>query len=762
MSPDNVGKHIGKINGLDGLRAISVIAVLFYHAHLPYMLGGYLGVEIFFVISGFLITSLLLAESRKTGRIDLVAFWKRRLLRLLPALLALLFLTTLVGAFILGEQASQFRMDIIASLFYVENWYQIHSGNSYFAEAGLPLLRHIWSLSIEEQFYLIWPPLVAGCLWLSKGRRILLGIVTSALLLASVWQGIHIFQPDEATGAKFLELINRVYLGTDTRAFGILAGALFAMLPFSGSVNRWQGRLFSLIGVVALGELLLLCVTLDASKPFLYQGGFALVDALTLAVIVVLVVDGNGLFAALLAWKPLEYIGQRSYGIYLWHWPIFKLVGNGDADNVTVLLNFAATFIAAEVSFRYLESPIRRGELGVWLSAGHAGVNCRRAFAGMIACCCMFMWVWSGLLLSRQVAYVDEVMESMRLNSVVLDGGSRKAVEVSRGQNAQMTEDGKIVGVLGGEQAPSYLAQVVGFAGEEQPEGGPKVNYVMARAIKDIREGGVGKQSGKVVGHSWVGQGKVKITAVGDSVMKGAAIALNEMAASSGAVPIVINAEESRSFGKAYEVLHDYKSKGLLGDIVIIHLGTNNSDIPEEQFNRLTDMLSDRRLILFVNAKSDKVKICDGVNEKLAQLASGVKNARVFDWKTVAEGRPDMFYSDKTHLRQTGARFYAEALFSRISQVLKSDEKIEYLQQDTGLKPSPPVDEQGDNKSADALHILLIGDSFMQGYGPALKMLLSKNGATVVDVSKPSTGLVMKSKYDWHEQLSDLLDKHAP
>ena len=314
------GVRLPYIPGLDGLRALAVIAVLLYHAGPRWAPGGFLGVEVFFVISGYLITSLLLAEWRQRGRIDLAAFWVGRARRLLPALYVLLVVTLAFAVLFLPEEVAGLRLDALAAVGYVTNWYLVLGQESYFEAVGRPsLLQHLWSLAIEEQFYLLWPLLFAAGMSLGTRRwwrrRLLLaalaalvGAAASALLMTVLY----------GTGVE----PSRLYYGTDTRATGLLVGAALAYVwaPFvwvprrtPGAMDRpaaprhgwvryarWFGRmrrrfgwtfplLLDAVGLASLGGLVWFCLRLDESQTFLYRGGFVSVALATAALIVVVV-----------------------------------------------------------------------------------------------------------------------------------------------------------------------------------------------------------------------------------------------------------------------------------------------------------------------------------------------------------------------------------------------------------------------------------------------------------------------------------------
>lgn len=360
--PGDVTPRLHYLPGLDGLRAIAVIAVLLYHAELS-VWGGFLGVESFFVLSGFLITSLLVGEWRLRGRINLVAFWLRRARRLLPALFLLLAVVLAFALLLLRSESSGLGGDTLAALGYVMNWHLIFSDRPYFDPTlRPPLLQHLWSLAIEEQFYLLWPLLCA------LGMRYLRSTGLLVVLLAGAAGSVGLMTALYDPGAD----PSRVYYGTDTRAAALMLGSALAVVWTPGSApaagSRGVGLALDFAGLLALGGLLVAFASMYEFHPQLYRGGFALVAVGTAVLIAAVAHPGARLVAAVMAWAPLRWIGLRSYGIYLWHWPVFQVTRpyqDLPLEGWALLaLRLTIVVVLAELSFRLVEMPVRRGALG--------------------------------------------------------------------------------------------------------------------------------------------------------------------------------------------------------------------------------------------------------------------------------------------------------------------------------------------------------------------------------------------------------------
>lgn len=363
-----------EIPALDGIRAVAVLLVLADHGGLPGVSGGFLGVDVFFVLSGFLITSLLLDELGRTGRIDLRAFWIRRARRLLPALLVVVLAVVGVRALFPPDAVTALRDDAVAAFFWMANWAFVAQRTDYFAQ-GSPAspLQHTWSLGVEEQYYLVWPvllvALVAALAWRGRMptlRRVRYVVFGVALAGAGASAAAAILLTSEATA-------NRVYFGTDTRVQALLIGAAAAALlvrdwstltmggrPLRSRWVRWPTRLLSVAGLAGVGVL----AHYATGAPDEYRMGlFTAVAAAAVLVVATVALDQEGPVARLLACPPLVWLGAVSYGVYLWHWPIF-LALNGEATGWSGWSLFAArcaaTLAVAVGSYWVLERPIRR------------------------------------------------------------------------------------------------------------------------------------------------------------------------------------------------------------------------------------------------------------------------------------------------------------------------------------------------------------------------------------------------------------------
>jgi len=594
--------RLSYLPGLDGLRAFAVIAVLLYHADLSWIRGGFLGVEVFFVISGYLITTLLLTEWHQQGRINLIGFWLRRARRLLPALYLLLVVTLAFAVVFLPGEVARLRDDALAAFAYVTNWYLILGEQSYFETVGRPsLLQHLWSLAVEEQFYVLWPLLLTVALWgvAPRGRwqrrRLALcialaGATGSALLMAILYQpGVD---------------PSRIYYGTDTRVAGLLFGAALAFVWVPGRLPRWAGRIRPLLldvaGLSALGALVWFYLRLDQYQPFLFQGGFTLVALATAVVILVAVHPHTHLGPHFLEWGPLRWIGLRSYSIYLWHWPVFMLTRPELDVPFTGLpllaLRLAVTIVLADLSYRFVETPIRTGALG------RAGRALREA---------------QGARRWRLGAYWSGAVGTGATFCVVL------GLALAHAQPPA---------------PPSYLsAESIHTEDTTTPES-------ETAPAADAPEG----------------TSKDTVTLVGDSVMLGSAGEL-ERALGNPAFATDVGLQPMG----VIEILKKRRAAGQLGEAVVVHAG-DNVPFTAEQFDEMMGLLEDVPKVVIVNVKvprpweqSNNEVLADGVRRY-------PDKAVLVDWNAASASRPELFVEDGIHLQPEGQQLYADLIAAHL------------------------------------------------------------------------------------------------
>ncbi|HZX54604.1 MAG TPA: acyltransferase family protein, partial [Ilumatobacteraceae bacterium] len=352
--------------GLDGLRAISVLAVILYHAGFTWMHGGFLGVEVFFVVSGFLITSLLLEERERTRGVRLQQFWLRRARRLLPALFAVL---VAVGAWIAlfgsAQQQSDIHRDVLPGLFYFANWGQIVGGAQYFG--NFSPLRHLWSLAVEEQWYLLWP-LAFVVLTRGNRRNVQIGrwvLCAAAAVMVLTW---WLASPSALTSDR----INFMYLSTLTRSSGLLlgAGAAFVWRPWRAKtgVSSGVGLMLNVAGLAATAGLIVAFINVHLTDRSLFRWQLALVSILSIVVVGAVVHPAATATRSFFGRPALVALGKRSYGLYLWSWPIMVLCGAYVGSWSRFIGAMSITIVVAEFSYVYIETPIRKGALGRWFT----------------------------------------------------------------------------------------------------------------------------------------------------------------------------------------------------------------------------------------------------------------------------------------------------------------------------------------------------------------------------------------------------------
>jgi peptidoglycan/LPS O-acetylase OafA/YrhL len=623
--PFDRGVAGSRMSGLDGLRAIAVAAVILYHLSPGIAVGGYLGVDIFFVISGFLITALLLREKDSAGRINLPNFWRGRARRLLPAL-AVLVLSCCTAAWLIGGNVLvDLGRQVLGAATFSSNWLAIAGHRSYFDETAPELFRNLWSLAVEEQFYLVWP-LAILLLVLVRKQRLRLVIVV-ALAAASALAMALVYLP----GAD----ATRVYYGTDTHSFGLAIGAALALLsqhwsalPLSWPRSaRW---ILPSTGTLSLGALAAASALMPADAPLVYQGGLAVVAVLTAVTIAGAVVPGSAL-GRVLDIAPLRWIGERSYGLYLWHWPVFILIlgalpewprlGAGGWLLGTIAL--AITVTAAALSYRFVEQPIRKNGF----RATFAAIALRWPHAvprrlGRVATILAVALVVAGSGFGTVAALGAD------------PGQSDAEMQIQRGQAAISEKQPS----AGSEASKTPAAQGSGTQSPGAQSPGPQ-DPAAAAPVPETRTPAALP-------------GGDQIAAIGDSVMLASAAGLQE------AFPgIQINAVVSRQMSQLPSIVQGMKTDGTLRPIIIIGLGTNGP-IDRASLDEARSVVGPRTQLVLVNVQAPRGWM-DGVDATLSQYAQQYRDVELANWRDAIAGQLGLLARDQIHPGSRGGEIYA-------------------------------------------------------------------------------------------------------
>ena len=625
--------EMGYLPGLDGLRAVAIIGVLLYHAGIDWMPGGFLGVDVFFVISGFLITSLILEEYDRSGRVNFTKFYLGRARRLLPAVAVLLIAVGLAVLIVYQDALSAFREDALATVFYVNNWWYIFVDQSYFESVGRPpLLKHLWSLSVEEQFYLIWP--VFALLLVRSGGRPLVRRLALVLAIAStVWMAVLSIRNGYPVDAD----PSRAYFGTDSHSMGLLVGAALATMwrpgRLSTQVPRGAQLIITGIGVASLAAVIGFYLFVGEFTPWLYRGGFLALAFFTTALIAAVTHPASFLGPAL-GTGILRYIGRRSYGIYLWHWPIFMVTRPGIdvewSEPVTFVVRIALTLVIAELSYRLVEMPIRRGVLGrAWSAVRSGGALGMRAIGTLIATGLVTVFgaaVAIALIMNPgdgRDAIPPDVAEAMG----IADGGPLELAIDDESSDAQDDAAANATAGISTDSGPDP-----GITNDDNTDSGEPV-----LSDEEIR----------------AANGPVSV--IGDSVVLGARSAIKD------AIPGArVDAKVSRMPGGFTGRVKKLDRRDKLANVVVVHPATNGV-INAKILRGILDPLTDYERVVIVNASVPRSWEKQN-NKVIAKVTPDYPNVVVADWKSASDGRSEYFVSDGVHLTGSGAAAFAEVI----------------------------------------------------------------------------------------------------
>ncbi|AIS59687.1 acyltransferase family protein [Listeria ivanovii] len=602
------------VPSIDGLRALAVIAVIAYHLNFSWAKGGFIGVDIFFVLSGYLITNILLTQWEKTQTLQLKQFWLRRFRRLIPAVYIMIVVVVIYSVLFHPEILKNLRGDAIASFFYVSNWWFIFHDVSYFDSFGLPSpLKNLWSLAIEEQFYLIWPAFLLVFLRWVKNPKLLLKIVIGLGLLSAIWMTV-LYDPGTDP--------SRVYYGTDTRAFDLLAGCALAFVwPFnrlSPVVPKRSKAVLNIVGTLSILLFFVFTAFVSEYQPFLYRGGLLFVAIIGVTMIATISHPASYL-SKVFSFKPLRWIGTRSYGIYLWHYPIITLTTPvfevGQPNIWRAILQVAATFIIAELSFRFIETPIRKNGF----------INYFKSFKDKN------YFVWKNKPVGKWLG-ITGLVTILALFAL----GMTNILPVNT--NAEKQTTSIKTSSSDSKKSPSKKAT---------DDKKTKKNTETAKPPEKTPTG----KSKPIASNGTIPY--TQTLAIGDSLMIDIEPYLKE------AVPnITIDGLVGRQLRDAITTATGYKKYNASGSAVILELGTNGP-FTESQLDTLLNQF-DKASIYLVNTKVPRGWEAE-VNKSIANAADK-SNVTVVDWYSQAINNPQYFGEDGVHLTKSGSEAYVTLL----------------------------------------------------------------------------------------------------
>lgn len=620
-----MGKKRRYITGLDGIRAIAVIMVLAYHLKLALFKSGFLGVTVFFVLSGYLITGILISEVEEEGTIDLKNFWLRRIRRLVPAVMSMAVVIIFVSAVVNRIIFTKGCKDFLASVLGFNNWWQIFNKVSYFEAAGVPSpFTHCWSLAIETQFYLIYPLILLGIYKLVKSRGegrakrgLLFAGVTLLLALISVILMLVLFDPQQDA--------SRVYYGTDTRAFSLLFGALLAILwEYRMVPRRLSASVNMVLGSVSFAVLLVMTIAINGSSNFWYRGGQFFGTILT--VLMVYAVSGRKTWLSRFLSNPvLKWIGDRSYSIYLWHYPIILLISKGiKASWWITLIEIVLSVVLAELSYRFIETPIRYGIIGEYLNILRSRPKSRQEKKRQIQVARRSLKVMAGTFVLTVSLILCMVFVPKKNALDTLQKRETKAKETGK-----MTEEQLAKQKANGSESDDTIC-TAGLTDDEILEG-------------------------------------LNLLLIGDSIAVDVTDDFYEMFPNS-----VSDTKIGRITSLGKQVLDSYIDEKKWEGEGVIFASLSNSPINGELEDIREKIGKDMPLFL-TTVRIPHETFEEESNSKIKKFVEENDHTYLIDWYAASEGHDEYFDADDTHLLPAGAKAYANCIKEAVLDAYKKE-----------------------------------------------------------------------------------------
>ena len=620
-----MGKKRRYITGLDGIRAIAVIMVLAYHLKLALFKSGFLGVTVFFVLSGYLITGILISEVEEEGTIDLKNFWLRRIRRLVPAVMSMAVVIIFVSAVVNKIIITKGCKDFLASVLGFNNWWQIFNKVSYFEAAGVTSpFTHCWSLAIETQFYLIYPLILLGIYKLAKSRGegrakrgLLFAGVTLLLALISVILMIVLFDPQQDA--------SRVYYGTDTRAFSLLFGALLAILwEYRMVPRRLSASVNMVLGSVSFAVLLVMTIAINGSSNFWYSGGQFFGTILT--VLMVYAVSGRKTWLSRFLSNPvLKWIGDRSYSIYLWHYPIILLISKGiKASWWITLIEIVLSVVLAELSYRFIETPIRHGIIGEYLNILRSRPKSRQEKKRQVQVARRSLKVIAGTFV---------LTVSLILCMIFVP--KKNALDTLQKRESKAKETGKMT--------EEQLAK-------QKANGSESEDTICTTDLTDdeILEG-------------------LNLLLIGDSIAVDVTDDFYEMFPNS-----VSDTKIGRITSLGKQVLDSYIDEKKWEGEGVIFASLSNSPINGE-LEAIREKIGKDMPLFLTTVRIPHDTFEEESNSKIKKFVEENDHTYLIDWYAASEGHDEYFDADDTHLLPAGAKAYAKCIKEAVLAAYKKE-----------------------------------------------------------------------------------------
>ncbi|KRL03222.1 acyltransferase family protein [Liquorilactobacillus capillatus] len=614
------------INGFDGIRTLAVIGVILFHL-MPYSIqGGYLGVPIFFVLSGYLITDLLNQEMQQNGRIDIISFYKRRIKRLYPGLVTMVLVTVSYITLFQRELLTNIRQVMVTNFIYVYNWFQVVHRESYFDRFGPQSpFTHLWSLSIEGQFYLFWPLLLI-LLWTLVRRKqpvfdiIFIAAFISALLMALLY--------------KEGQDPSRVYYGTDTRMFSILLGASLSIVWPSTSLKKELTNMakhtLNIVGIVSLILIIWMFFTMPGESSLTYHGGMFFFSLLAMIFIATVAHPGADM-NRLMTNRYFSWLGKRSYGIYLYQYPVM-IFYEAHVTNIAAhpwlhaLIEIIIIVVISHLSYTYIERPLQHFDYAHFRDfvleffKQKSRYGWKRLWATGAVAVIFLTLIGAVQQPSATASKSDQqLQDALQANKEKVAKNNKKDIQTGEKSQA-LKQDKKTVATVQekGKQTDSNTAA--------QTDG---LSEAMAKKAQTLR-----------------------VTAVGDSVLADGSVKLQSIFPQ-----MYIDAKVGRQMQDAIAVLQSLANSGKLANIILLSIGTNGP-FTDDQLDSVMSVVGKRK-VYWINTHVPTRRWQGQVNDSLTAAAKKYPNLKVIDWYTYSQNHPDWFYDDNVHPNEYGLKYYS-------------------------------------------------------------------------------------------------------